>query len=298
MTVLLSGLWSSEIGRRVAALLGAAHSTLDVRRFPDGELYVRVPVDVAGQDVVLLISAGRRPNDAIVEALLAVETARRMGASRVVLAMPYFPYARQDAEFKKGEALSLAIVSRTLKNSGIDALVTVDLHLHRVKDVREVFPIPVFNVTVMEDLAEYLRSRCRPRECSIIAPDEEAEQWAKLVAASLKVDYAVLKKERRGDEEVRVSGSIPSSAETAVIVDDIISTGSTVAEAALLLRSSGSRRIIAACAHAILAEGAEARIFQAGVDEIVASDTVPNPYAKVSAHRALARGIRDALSIR
>lgn len=297
MTVILSGLWCSELGRRISEVSGIPHAVLHVRKFPDGELYVRVPVDVEGQDVVILTCAGRRPNEGLVEAVLTASTARRLGARKVVLAMPYLPYARQDSEFQKGEAISLAVVSSQLEAAGIDSLVTVDLHLHRVGDPSAIFRVGVFNVSVMPDIGRYLLEEHQCRDCAVVAPDEEAEQWARRVADVLGTRYYVLKKERLGDEKVSISATA-INAERVVIVDDIISTGSTIAEAASLLRSSGARKVLVACAHAILAEGAEARMFHSGVSEVIASDTIPNPYAKVSAAGALAEGIRRALGSR
>lgn len=295
MTILLSGLWCSELGRRISAISGIPQSVISVRKFPDGELYVRVPVNVEGQDVVILICAGRRPNEALVEAILAVSTARRLGARRVVLTMPYLPYARQDSEFQKGEAISLAVVSRQLEAAGIDSLVTVDLHLHRVKDLSEIFHVSVHNVSVMPDLGKYLRETYQCNGCAVFAPDEEADQWARSVAEVLGTSYYVLKKERLGDDKVSITGPTPS-AKRVFIVDDIISTGSTIAEAASLLQSRGAKEVIVACTHAILVEGAEARMFHAGVNEVVASDTISNPYAKVSAARAITEGIEQALN--
>lgn len=294
MSVLLSGLWCSDLGRRISSIIGIPHIAIVVRKFPDGEIYVRIPTDVEGQDVAILVCAGRRPNEALVEAILATSTAKRLGARKVVLVMPYLPYARQDAEFQKGEAISFPIISKQLEVSGVDSLVTVDLHTHRIKDLSEIFRVEVQNVSVMPDLGRYVAEVNRCRDCAVVAPDEEAEQWARRFSEVLGTDYHVLKKQRLGDDKVSLAGAIPN-AKRVVIVDDIISTGSTIAEAAWLLRGSGAEEIIVACAHAILAEGAEARMLHAGVSEVIASDTIPNPYAKVTAAPALAEGIKRAL---
>ena len=291
-TLLLSGEWCSGLARKLSAQVGFPHYALVTRKFPDGETYLRIPVEVAGRDVVLLICAGRRPNDALIEAAFSLATLRRLGAKSVVLAMPYFPYARQDSEFQRGEAVSLTIVSRMLEEFGMDSLVTVDMHLHRFKDVSEVFSIPTYNVSVMPDLADYVKEVCG--NCVVVAPDEEAEQWARAFSEKLGSRYIVFEKKRLGDYQVEVRGAV-QGAERAVIVDDIISTGSTIASVAQVIAESGVREITVACAHALLVDGAEARLLGAGVREIVSSDTVVNPFMKVSAARALGEGILRAV---
>uniref|UniRef100_A0A7J3X5B0 ribose-phosphate diphosphokinase n=3 Tax=Thermofilum pendens TaxID=2269 RepID=A0A7J3X5B0_THEPE len=290
--LLLAGEWCSELARKLSEQVGLPYHALITRKFPDGETYLRVPVGVAGRDVVLLICAGRRPNDALVEAVFSSVTLKRLGAGSVTLAMPYFPYARQDSEFQRGEAVSLAIVSKMLEDSGVDSIVTVDMHLHRFKSVSEVFSIPAYNVSVMPDLADYVRKTCG--DCLVVAPDGEAEQWARVFSERLGTGYVVFEKKRLGDYYVEVRGAL-QGAERVVIVDDIISTGSTIATVAQALTASGAKEIIVACAHALLTDGAEARILGAGVKEIVASDTVVNPFMKVSAARALGEGVLRAI---
>lgn len=290
--LLLSGEWCSELARKLSERVGFPYYALITRKFPDGETYLRIPVEVSGRDVVLLICAGRRPNDALVEAVFSSTTLKRLGAKSVILVMPYFPYARQDSEFQRGEAVSLAIVSKMLEESGIDSLITVDMHLHRFKEISEVFSVPAYNVSVMPDLADYVEKICR--DCVVVAPDEEAEQWARVFSERLKSEYVVFKKKRLGDYQVEISGAI-RGAERAVIVDDIISTGATIATVAQALAESGVKEIIVACAHALLADGAEGRVLGAGVREIIASDTVVNPFMKVSAAPAIGVGILHAI---
>ncbi|MEZ0345414.1 MAG: ribose-phosphate diphosphokinase [Infirmifilum sp.] len=285
----VSGSGCSGLALAVSRLLNVVFQPVIVREFPDGELYVRVPTDVNGRKVVLVECAGRRPNSAFMETIFTVKTLIKKGAREVILALPYFPYARQDAEFNPGESESLRIIADLLSDLGVSSVVTVDMHLHRFKSMNEIFRIKTVNVTAMRDLARYV-SRNYPGVSLVIGPDEEAEQWARLFAEELGSPYAVLEKERRGDEEVTVSGGVEARGQV-VIVDDIISTGATIATTASSLKSKGVTDIIVACTHGLLVGGAESKIFTSGVKDIITSDTITNPFAKVSVAPSLADGI-------
>lgn len=264
------------------------------REFPDGELYVRVPTNVSGKTVVLVECAGRRPNIALVEALLAVKTLQRLGAREIILAMPYFPYARQDSEFSAGEAVSVREVAELLELIGVSSVITVDMHLHRYSSVGELFRrIKAVNVSAMRELALFVHQNYGGG-FTVVAPDEEARQWASIFAEEVGVPYIVLEKERRGDEDVTVKGTL-SVIGKAVIVDDIISTGSTVVSVIEKLRAAGAKDIVVACTHGLFVAGADAKILLSGARDIVTSDTVPNPFARVSAARPLADGVKMIL---
>jgi len=289
--VVVSGSGCTRLAMELSRHLAVAFKPLITREFPDGELYVRVPQEVRGKRVALAICSGRRPNSALIEAVLAVKTLTRVGAREVILIMPYFPYARQDQEFSPGEAVSLSIVAELLEALGISALVTVDMHLHRVKSIGEVFRIKAINVSGMGELARYV-SKNYGEGFTVVAPDEEARQWAEIFSKEIGADYLVLEKERKGDEDVRIRGEV-SNVKKAVIVDDIISTGTTVAAAALTLREYGVEEIIAACTHGLFVAGAEAKIVSAGVKDIVATDSVVNQFARVSVAVPIANALID-----
>ena len=288
-----AGLLCSEIGIEVSRRIKAEFHPIVVREFPDGELYVKVPTNVSGRKVILLECAGRRPNSALVESLLTVKTLAKKGAREIILVFPYFPYARQDEEFTPGEAESLKIVAELLNGLGISALITVDMHLHRVKSIDQLFSFKTVNVTAMGELAKYIVKNY-PGVSSIIGPDEEAEQWVKPFAEESGLPYLVLRKERRGDEDVKIDGIHQVSGKI-VIVDDIISTGSTIVATASLLKSKGVKDIIVACTHGLFMAGAESRILSVGVEDIVTSNSVVNPFARVSVVSPLVEGLEKVV---
>ncbi len=294
--IIVPGSSNAALAYRLSRELGARLAKVEYRRFPDGERYVRVLDDVSGEDVIFLQSAALSPDEYLVESLLALDYLKEFARS-VTLVLSYFPYARQDERFKPGEAVSLVTVSKLIRCLGVDRLVTVDVHRHRVLDMRSLVGVPYADASVMPHLARYAADQglVDVSRLVVVGPDAEAEQWAELAARELGVPHAHLVKSRLGDREVevRVSGGIDVSGKDVLLVDDIISTGGTVREAARLLLGMGARKIVVGVAHALLVEDALVKILEDGVEEVFSSDTVPNPTTRVSAAPAIAAAIRS-----
>jgi len=292
-----AGSASKYFGLKLAKLLEVEYVDVETRKFPDGELYVRLDKEPKGEVAVLVQSMYRTPNDHLIEYLFLSKTLKELGAREVIGVIPYFPYARQDARFKPGEAVSLPIVLELLEKMGTDRVVTVDMHLHRVQDVQEISKIPFANLSVMKEIGKYFKEKLEKEKCIVVGPDEEAEQWAKIVAEVLQTPYTVLEKTRLGDTEVEVKAREEEllTGKDILIIDDIISTGGTIEATVRKVRGKGARKIYVACAHAILATNAEYRVFHEGVEELVASDTVPSPYSVVSAIPVVAEYLKNLI---
>lgn len=268
---------------------------LEVRRFPDGEKYLRVLDNVKNENVVVVQSIHHTPDELLFEYLLLVDTLKDLGASRVTAFIPYFAYARQDERFKPGEALSFRTVSKLMESVGTDEIYTIDMHQHRVLKSSEVFRIPSHNLSAMPLLADYAKETGVVKKPLVIGPDAEAEQWAKIAAERLETDYDVFEKKRLGDAHVEVRPRKSSAkGRDVLIVDDIISTGGTIVEASRILLSQGASKIAVACTHPILANGALEKIQKAGVASVVGTDTVPSPISRVSVAPLIASEIRKA----
>ena len=273
-----------------AAALRATCDVVEVHRFPDGESRLRLPPSLAG-DVVIFRSLDR-PNDKLVELLLAAGAARELGARRLTLVAPYLCYMRQDAAFAPGEAVSQRIVGRFLA-SLFDALITVDPHLHRVPTLTDAVPLPAA-IALSAAPAMGLFLAQRPGRPLLVGPDAESEQWVRSVAATAQLDYVVAHKARRGDRSVEVQ--LPErdyAGLDTVLVDDVASSGHTLAAAARTLRDAGARRVDVLVTHALFAGDALRLLERAGVSDIFSSDSVPHtsnafPLASVLAG-ALAR---------
>lgn len=297
--LILGGSASQPLAEKVAKELGQEAGQLESKRFPDGEKYLRIHGEVKDQDVVTIQSLYRTPDEYIFELLLLTDTLRDMGARSITVVAPYLAYARQDSRFFPGEAVSSASVARLLESAGTTSFLTIDCHLHRLGDVAKVFKIPARNLTAMHELGKYARERFKPRNPIVIGPDEEADQWAAVVAKELGTEHTVFRKVRIRKEGMTSSrvevdaGEIDLKGRDVVFADDIISTGGTIAEASKACKKGGAKRIFVVCTHPVLVEGALKRIKAAGVLKVIGTDTYPGPVSKVSVAPVIAAALKS-----
>ena len=265
--------------QRLAAAASLPLATIERHRFPDGETKLRLP-DVLPAQVVILRTL-HQPNDKLVELLLAAQTARTLGARHLTLVAPYLAYMRQDIAFHPGEAISQRIVGRFLA-SLFDAVITVDPHLHRVATLEEAVPVPhAIVLSGAPGLSDLIASRyANPL---LVGPDEESGQWVAIAAARHGLEHAVCHKVRHGDRDVRVA--LPDQAvagRQVVLLDDMASTGHTVAVAARLLLAAGAASVDVAVTHALFSGDAVQLLKDAGVGEIWSTDCIPHATNAVS----------------
>ncbi|MEX2702401.1 MAG: ribose-phosphate diphosphokinase [Candidatus Baldrarchaeota archaeon] len=291
--IILGGSSAQVLVIKVGRLLKASVLLPEIKRFPDGEKYVRITGNVNGKTVAVIQSFYHQPDEFLIEYFLMVDTLKDLGAKRVLGVVPYFAYARQDERFKPGEAVSFKIVTKLIEVVGTDEIYTVDTHLHRVEQLSEIFRIPAHNLTAVPLLAQYIKKNFELTNPIVIGPDEEAEQWAKVAAKELEAEYDVLEKERLGPSEVRIkTRELDVKNRDIVIVDDIISTGGTMVEAIKMLKEHGAKNIIAACTHPILVQNALTKIYQAGALAVIGTDTVPSSISFVSVAPVMAEALR------
>jgi len=262
---------------QLAGELGLAHHEIAVHRFPDGESLVRVE---PSPPTALLYRSLDNPNTKLVELLLAASALRQNGALRVILIAPYLAYMRQDAAFHTGEAVSQRVIGRLLADR-FDILLTVDPHLHRTHSMAEIVPgIGAVSIAAAPVLSRAIDVSDLPL---LVAPDAEARQWAEAVASSRHLEVIVAEKRRDGDRQVAVR--FPDvervAGRSVVLIDDLISSGQTIAEAAQCLREAGATRIEALATHCLAAPRDLERLRAAGIARVRATDTVPGPAAVI-----------------
>jgi len=260
--------------QRLADRLGVGYAKVAVHRFPDGESRVTVPVPLPAR--VALCRSFDRPNDKLVETILAVEAARQHGARAVTLIAPYLCYMRQDIAFTPGEAVSQRIVGALLAER-VDAVVTVDPHLHRVATLAEAVPA---RCAVALSAAALFGAYLQPREpdALLVGPDEESAQWLAAAAAGHRFETAVCRKLRRGDRDVSIDiPPIRVAGRAVVIVDDMASTGTTLAVAARRCLALGAASVDTLVVHGLFVGDAVADLRKAGVRNVWSTDSVLHP---------------------
>lgn len=275
---------------KLADATGMALACVQRHVFPDGEIKLQLPGSLPPQ--VVLLRSLHQPNDKLIELLLAARTARTLGAQHLTLVAPYMAYMRQDIAFHPGEAVSQQIVGQFLAGL-FDAVITVDPHLHRVSSLQQAIPTPqALALTAAPLLADFVFRQCP--DALLVGPDEESEQWITAAAKAHQLDHAVCRKTRHGDRHVGVElPDVNVTGRAVVLLDDIASSGHTLAQAAQLLLRAGARSVDVAVTHALFAGDALAVVKGAGVNHIWSTDAVRHDSNCVSVAGLVASALRQ-----
>ncbi len=270
--LLFAGTGNRPLAERVAGLLETTLAPCTTERFPDGELSVTLGESVRAREVFVLQPTSPPVNDRLVELLAFADACRRGAAARLTAVVPYFGYARADKRKNRREPVMARVVADLLQAAGVHHLLALDVHTPQVEGF---FAIPVDDLGAVGVLADALRGRIA-EDAVVVSPDLGAVARATQFAARLGLPTAVVHKRRLSGAEVetvQVIGDVRGR--PCLLVDDMVSTGATIAAAVRALLAAGARaEFTVAATHAVFAPGAAERLVGAGVGEIVVTDSI------------------------
>jgi ribose-phosphate pyrophosphokinase len=275
--------------QRLAARLDVPLAEVALHHFPDRESLVRLPPSLP--EHVIVCRSLNQPNDKLIELMLCAVTARELGTKRVTLVAPYLSYMRQDIANQPGEAVSQRIVGKLLAEL-FDDVLTVDPHLHRISSLTQAIPIKnAISLTAANEIGAFLKQQFK--HGILLGPDSESRQWVAAIAENIGFDYAIAQKIRLGDKQVDMTLMDRDYRDKPVIIiDDMASTGRTIAKAAGLLQAAGNNDIHAVITHALFCGDAYDHILNAGVKNIWSTDSIEHPSACIKLDALLADALK------
>jgi len=268
---------NKKLAAKIAAKMGLELSRVEIFVFPDLEKRIRIQEKVLGEDCIVVQSASIPPDENYMELFIMIDALKRSGAKSIKALIPYLGYQRQDHVFREGEAVSLEVIANILKTVGTTQCYSFDLHSPKIP---EIFPVPMHPLSALPIFAEKVKKEFNLREIVLVSPDMGGIRRIKEMAELLdNIPYATITKNR--DLE---SGEINDSGidgdvrgKTAIIIDDMISTGITVVDAANLLVESGATKVFSFATHPVFAKDAGKLLQHSRIERVVVSDTIDVP---------------------
>jgi ribose-phosphate pyrophosphokinase len=274
-----AGRASLDLGAKIADRLGVGLTGAGLKTFSDGEVYCRYEDSIRGADLFIVQSTcgseaeGLTVNDALMELMVMTHAAKHASAHRIIAVTPWYGYSRQDKKSAPREPISARLVAEILETSGIDRLVTMDLHAGQVQGF---FSKPVDHMTAMPILTQFVQDQLGSQDLVIIAPDAGRVKLVRKFAQKVNSPYALLEKERPAQQVAEIGYVIGDvKGKVAVIVDDIIDTGGTLSAAAQTVLDEGAEKVYAVATHGVFSGSAFETLAKSPLSGIVVTDTVP-----------------------
>lgn len=300
--MIIGGSASQDLAAHVAAELGDELCYVETKKFPDGERYLRITGDVS-DEVTVIQSTGYPQDENLMELLFIISNLKDLGAKKVRVVVPYMGYARQEKRFNPGETISAKIVCDLIQAAGADEFITFNIHEACVLNF---FDIPARNISAMPAIAEFL-DKTGEDNLLVIAPDKGAYGFAQEISEIIGCDCTYLTKVRLGPDKVEtkiVDVRCDSESENtvnvdsvkgkhAIIIDDIIATGGTIVNAINILKQYGASSIDVCCVHPILTNNGATRIYAAGAEKIIGTNSLSSDTSRVSLAKSIADALRD-----
>jgi ribose-phosphate pyrophosphokinase len=286
--LIIGGSASQKLAAQIARKMGEPLCPLETRKFPDGERYIRISGKLEDR-VTVVQSTGYPQDENLMELFLILKTLQKMNVENIRVVIPYFGYGRQERSFNPGEAISASVIADLIEFSGVSEVFCINLH---EESICNLFKVPAHNLSAMPAIAEYLK-RCMDKPL-LLAPDHGAINFAMEIADILGCDCDHLEKKRISPELVETkTKNLDVKGREVVIIDDIISTGGTIVNAIKMLKENGASRITVGCVHPVLVDDALLKIFAAGADEVIGTDTLKSEVSVVSVAGLVADALKS-----
>lgn len=295
LPVVVAGSSHPGMALSIAQSLGVKARFPVVEKFPDGETHVVAPA--VNGTAVYVQTMHPYPNEMLAEMEFTVDLLKEQGAERIIAVVPYLAYTRQDTRHEEGEGIAVKSMLRMLEAAGVNDIVSVDIHLHRLglKDLSGMTSIKLHEASAVDALAkESGRYLSKP---VVVGPDSESERWAKRAAELLDSHYDVLEKHRISPKEIEIRPrSMDVKGRDVLIIDDIVSTGDTIKKVIESLRAKGANKIAAAFTHGVLSgEDAAAGLYRAGATYLISTNTINNEFSRVDVGPIIAEKLKELL---
>lgn len=271
--LIFSGNSNPQLSEKIAKYLNKELSPINIYRFKDGEICVKIEANIRGKDVFIIQSTCPPVNENLMELLITLDALRRASPRRITAVIPYYGYARQDRKDQPRVPITAKLVANILVAAGADRILTMDLHAPQIQGF---FDIPVDHLFAAPVIIKYLKEK-KFKKPVIVAPDVGGVKMARAFAKRLPAGLAIVDKRREAPDKVEmmhVIGDVRGC--EAIIVDDIISTGNTMIEAAEALIKNGATSVYGSCTHAVLAGEAIEKFKNSPFSEVIITDTIPH----------------------
>ncbi|MDD5147970.1 MAG: ribose-phosphate pyrophosphokinase [Candidatus ainarchaeum sp.] len=270
--VVFSGTSNPGLAKSIADCLKTGLGRIEIKRFADGEKYVRFLENIRGKDVFLIQGTSNPVNENLMELLVMIDAARRSSAARITAVMPYFGYARQDRKAASREPITAKLVASIISKAGADRVITLDLHSGQIQGF---FDIPLDNLTASMMLMDYIKHK-NLDNLLVVAPDAGAAKNSTKIAEKLGTELAIVNKKRAKHNEAEAAHIIGEvEGRNCVLFDDMIDTAGTICGVAEAIKKAGAKEIMVCASHGLFSGQALERISKAPISEVIVTDSIP-----------------------
>ncbi len=271
MIKVFSGNSNAPLAAAIAKYMQVDLGKIDIRKFSDGETFVKVTENVRGADVFLIQSTGAPANDNLMELLLMIDAFRRASATRINVVIPYYGYGRQDRKSEPRVPISAKVIAKILESVGANRILAMDLHADQIQGF---FDIPVDHLFAAPVIVEYFKE-AGIKDPIIVSPDSGGAERARFFAKHLDSNLAIIDKRREQANQAEVMNIVGDVTDkTCIMIDDMIDTAGTITKGAQALMDAGAARVIAAATHGVLSGPAIDRIEKSPIEQLVLTNTL------------------------